>query len=159
MLEVRFTILGDQVLARGFSRFGDKIQDFRPLWEDLKVDFHRIEDEQFDSQGARGGTPWAPLSPRYEAWKAKYFPGQPLLRLTGWMWGVFAVGTGMMYTTEPLRLKIEPPMSYAGIHQRGNPRGNLPRRPVVVMTEADKENWVKRIHNYIYDKAKEEHLL
>ena len=62
MLNVTFTVLGDTAVARSFSRFGDKVRDFRPLWEKLKVDFHRIEDQQFDSQGARGGTPWAPLT-------------------------------------------------------------------------------------------------
>lgn len=30
-------------------------------------------------------TPWAKLTPKYEAWKKKNYPGQPILRLTGVM--------------------------------------------------------------------------
>jgi hypothetical protein len=31
------------------------------------------------------GRPWARLNPRYAAWKAQHYPGQPILRATGTM--------------------------------------------------------------------------
>src|SRR3989304_2963583 len=108
MLTVTFTILGDVVLARGISRYGDSLRDFSPVWDLIRNDFHRIESEQFDSQGGRAGNPWQPLSPTYEAWKRKHFPGMPILQLTGMMWGQFGVGVGMQTTIEPMKLLMEP---------------------------------------------------
>jgi len=159
MLVVTFTMLGDVVLARGISRYGDAVRDFSPVWEQIREDFHRIEGEQFDTEGARSGSPWAPLSPTYAAWKQKHFPGKQVLQLTGMMWGQFGVGVGMMTTVEPMKLTMEPSgVPYAGIHQQGSPSTNLPRRRVVDLTEEDKMGWMKMIHNYVYDKAKEAHL-
>lgn len=159
MLVVTFTMLGDVALARGISRYGDAIRDFRPVWGQIRDDFHRIESEQFDTVGARSGRPWAPLSPRYEAWKQRHFPGMPILQLTGMMRGQFGMGVGMLTEISPMKLSMTPSgVPYAGIHQQGSPVTNLPMRKVVDLTEADKTGWMKMIHNYIYDKAKKEHL-
>jgi hypothetical protein len=156
MLTVTFTMLGDVVLARGISRYGDAVRDYSPVWDQIRNDFHRIEGEQFDSQGARGGNPWAPLSTSYEAWKQKHFPGMPILQLTGMMWGEFGVGVGMQTTIEPMKLTMTPSMQRAIYHQQGT--RTMPQRKVVDLTEEDKMGWMKMIHNYIYDKAKEAHL-
>jgi len=159
MLVVTFTILGDVVLARALSRFGEGISDFRPVWDQIRQDFVRIEGEQFGSEGGRGGTPWAPLSPTYDAWKQKHFPRMPLLQLTMEMWSQLAVGTGMVVESEPMQLKMYPSTFKAGIHQHGSPQTDLPARPVVVLTEDDKMSWMKMIQNYVYDKAREARLL
>jgi len=158
MLTVTFTMLGDVQVARAFSRYGDTVKDFKPAWRRIREDFARIESEHFDSRGARSGAPWAPLSPGYAAWKATHFPGQPILRATGWMWSQLAVGTGLRVVLEPMRLVMAPTMPYAGIHQQGSPMTGLPMRKPVSLTEADKNSWMKILHNYIYDKAKEAHL-
>lgn len=156
MLVVTFTMLGDAVLARGISRYGDAVRDFSPVWDQIRNDFHRIEGEQFATEGARSGSPWAPLSPTYEAWKQKHFPGRPILQLTGMMWGEFGVGVGMQTTIEPMKLTMTPSMQRAIYHQQGT--RTMPRRKVVDLTEEDKMGWMKMIHNYVYDKAKEAHL-
>jgi len=156
MLSIKFTMLGDVALARAVSRYGDAVRNFKPVWQKIREDFHRIEAAQFDTKGGRSGTPWAQLSPRYAAWKMKYFPGMPLLQLTGLMWAQFAVGTGMRTIIEPLKLLMAPTMQYPVYHQQGTK--SSPMRKVVALTEADKSSWMKMIHNYIYDKAREAHL-
>ena len=158
MLTVRFTILGDVAMARAFSRFGDAVKDYRKVWDQIKADFHRIETEQFDSMGSRFGAPWPPLSLNYEMWKMRNYPGQPMMRLTGQMYGQFAMGIGLNVMSEPLRLSMGPALPYPVYHQQGSPKTHLPMRKVVALTEPDKTGWVKMIHNYIYDKAKEAHL-
>jgi len=158
MLTITFTMLGDVALARAVSRYGDSVKDFRPVWEKIRENFHHIEDEQFNSEGARSGMPWLPLSLSYAAWKEKNYPGQTLLTLTGWMRDQFVSGVGMQTTIDPLKLKMEPNVFYAVIHQQGSPMTNLPPRKVVALTEDDKAGWMKMVHNYIYDKAKEAHL-
>jgi phage gpG-like protein len=159
MLTVTFTILGDLVFARGLTRYADKIKDYSPVLGQIRTDFHRIEAEQFDSLGARGGDAWKPLSKRYAAWKEKHFPMRPIMRLTGNLWAQLAIGTGMHTEIEPLMLKMESTLDYAGMHQQGSPKTNLPARKLVSLTDGDKLGWVKMIQDYAYDKAKEEHLL
>lgn len=159
MLTVTFTILGDVVLARALSRFGEGVRDFRPVWEQIRNDFVRIEGEQFDSEGSRGGEPWAPLSPTYAAWKARHFPGQPIMRLTMELWSQLAVGTGLFVDSGPMQLRMYPTLARAGIHQQGSPMTNLPARRLVALTEEDKMGWMKMIQNFVYDKAREAQLL
>ena len=156
MLTITFTMLGDVVLARGISRYGEAIRDFSPVWNQIRDDFHRIEGEQFDTEGARAGTRWAPLSLAYEAWKRKHFPGRQLLVLTGRMWGVFTTGIGMKTEIEPMRLSMEPSEHKAVYHQQGT--RTMPRRRVVDLTEEDKMGWMRMIHGYVFDKAREGHL-
>jgi len=156
MLTVTFTMLGDVVLARAINRYADVVKDFRPVWKQVKADFVRIETEQFDSQGGRSGAAWAPLSLNYAAWKAKYFPGQTTLKLTGLMFSQMT--SGLQTTSLPMKLVMGPTVNYAGIHQQGSPATRLPARKLVALTEDDKMGWMKMIHNYVYDKAKEAHL-
>jgi hypothetical protein len=158
VLVVTFTMLGEVVLARELSRFGDSVRDFRPVWSEIKADFHRIEAEQFDSQGARSGNPWAPLSPNYAAWKAKVAPGQPTLRLSNQMWSQFALGKGMYASLEPMRMELSPLTQYPTFHQRGSPKTHLPQRKVIDLTEDDRMRWMKMIHEYVYTKAREARL-
>jgi len=156
LLTIRVTIMGEEVVARALSRFGEGIKDFRPAWEQIQINFAEIEEQQFATQGARGGTPWAPLSPNYAAWKEKYFPGLPILQLTRTMWGQFAVGTGMIADIMPMYMRLAPTLDYPLYHQRGT--AHMPARRVVQLTEEDKRGWMKILHNYVYDKAREAHL-
>lgn len=146
-------ILGTQQVSRALSRYAEGIKDFTPAWSRIHQDFVQVEEQQFETQGARGGTPWAPLSPAYAAWKQKYFPGLPILQLTRSMWSQFAVGTGMLLEIKPLSLHMRPTLDYPIFHQRGTKR--MPARRVVQLTEADKVRWLKILHNYCYDKQKE----
>lgn len=159
VLTVTFTIMGDVVLARALSRFGDGVRDFSPVWEQIRNDFVRIGEEQFGTEGARSGQPWAPLSPTYAAWKEKHFPGRPILRLSGALWGQMSVGTGLFVDITPMSMLIYPTLFYAAIHQQGSPRTNMPARKVVALTEDDKVGWMKMIHGYVYDKAREARVL
>ena len=156
MLVIRISVLGDVVLSRALSRFGEGVSDFRPAWRQIRDDFYRVEGEQFATEGGRGPAGgWQPLSLRYGEWKAKNFPGMPLMQLTGWMAGQMTTGRGMMEEVEPLFLRMAPTLDYPVYHQQGSPKSNLPRRKVVDLTEGDKEGWMRILHQHVYDKAKE----
>ena len=164
MLFVRFTILGDLVLERAVSRFADSVKDFSPVWERIRDDFHRIEEEQFETEGGRSGAPWQHLSRvtqspggrrhiSYEEWKHKHFPGAKILYRTGAMWGQFVTGVGMTTEISPMRLLIQPNIPYAIYHQQGTSK--MPQRRVVNLTEADKMGWMKMIKDFAFWKANE----
>ena|SRR3989304_4638249 len=154
-LTITFQIMGDVVLSRGLSRWGENIQNFTEVWVQIQDDFFQIESEQFSSQGARSGMPWAPLSLNYNAWKQRYYPGQPILQLTGELANEMTGGLISEITEKSLRMY--PTLPRAAYHQRGNPR--LPARPVVQLTEDDKMRWMKLIHRFVYEKAREEGLV
>lgn len=87
--------------------------------------------EQFDSEGRAGqGGGWDELSPKYAAWKAKKFPGSPLLVRTSRM------VSGLVSSLAPtaLRSKDQTRMEYgtrgveyASFHQFGTRK--MPARP------------------------------
>lgn len=152
MLRLTFQVMGARQLDRALSRFGDKVRDFRPVWRRIHADFLKIEAQQFDSEGARGGTAWAPLSPSYSAWKAMNYPGRKILEMTGAMKAQLTAGTGMTVEMQPLTLRMMPTDRKAPWHQRGTRR--MPARPVVMLTEADRIRWVKMMHEYVEEQAR-----
>ncbi len=153
MLKITFSVMGDVVLARALSRFGESCKDFTPAWSQIHDDFLLIESEQFQSQGTRAN-PWQPLSPDYAAWKAKYFPSMGILQLTGALLSEmsFSIPTRI----EPLRLTMTPSIPYAYYHQKGTQK--MPARKVIDLTENDKRGWIKIIQTHLVNKAKEEGL-
>lgn len=156
MIRLTFTIAGDVVLSEGLSRFADACTDYSPVWPDISDDFTRISEEQFDSQGARGGSQWTELSESYGKWKAKHFPGLPLLELSGQLRR--SMTSELQIDAQPMKLWMGPLLPRATWHQQGIPANNLPSRPVVSLNETDILSWVRMIQAYLVDKATEEGL-
>lgn len=115
--------------AERFEAMARRARDTSPAWRAWGDDVAAAFTEQFRSEGARLlKSVWAPLSPRYAAWKARHFPGKPILQRTGEMM------TG--FTRRPL--VIERVDSNSGTfgsdrkpakwHQHGTRR--MPARPI-----------------------------
>src|SRR4051812_12336847 len=81
---------GQKQFDRIFQRFDENLRDLSPIGDDLRDAFWHIESEQFQSEGAKGGSGrWAPLSPAYEKQKiARY--------------GTFAIIAGILIATEEM---------------------------------------------------------
>jgi Phage virion morphogenesis family len=79
---LQFQIGGLDEMLSALDRYADEMVDFRRVEPQLRERFHEMERGQFDTQGARGGTPWPDLSEQYAARKAKDYPGQPVERRT-----------------------------------------------------------------------------
>lgn len=71
---------------RALGFFGEmrrSVTDLRPLFEEvLEPAFYAEREQDFASQGARVGG-WRELEASYREWKAKHYPGKPILQLTG----------------------------------------------------------------------------
>jgi len=75
---------------------------------------------------------WAPLAPRYAAWKARRFgAGLRILERTG------ALRRSISTRVEGNAIVASTDVPYAAFHQFGTRR--LPARPFLVLTDADKE--------------------
>jgi len=72
--------------ARDLLAMAERARDTSPAWRAWGEDVLHAFREQFETEGLRlTGRAWSPLSPRYAAWKARHFPGQPILQRTGAM--------------------------------------------------------------------------
>lgn len=145
---IRFTadISGDVQLDRAFNRITQLITDFRDVWPAVAEAFYEIETEQFNSQGSKGASgKWAPLSPAYAAYKAKAFPGEPILQATHSMVNSLTSPEALdsIFRVDPMELVIGSKAPYALAHQTGG--GRLPARPPISLSENDKRKLQKAI--------------
>ena len=148
MLQFTTEVAGQVVIDRLLSRLSERSSNFFPVFNEIAEDFIKIEENQFKSLG-RGE--WQPLSPRYAAWKARNYPGRPLMVRTGTLQTALtsraARGRTETVTRNTLRVAIHLP--YAIKHQLGDPTTNLPQRVLVDLREEDKRRWTRIIHNFL----------
>ncbi len=155
-LRFTFEVDGEVQVDRALSRFGEYAKDLSVPFKKMAESFKRLERAQFGSEGGRAGQ-WAPLSATYAAWKAANFPGKPLLQLTGIL-SESLQGDNPWYIERitPKSLELGTRVSYARFHQRGT--GKMPMRSVIKLTEADKQEWMKILHNFVWDAARKANL-
>lgn len=132
------TVTGDEKLERMLGIYAARMRaPFRRTDAAKRViDYANNEALRQITHGQRGD--YAPLSPRYRAWKARRYPGRPILVVTGrtvrsmtdkssrdFFSRVKARGRTLVFGSK---------YKLAGIHQTGNRAGNLPARPLFRVT-------------------------
>jgi len=128
---IRMTVSDSGVRAR-LQLISDALRDLRPLGDVFHQIFIEFIQRHFDSEGGYAGTPWAPLSPRYAAWKSAHYPGQPILRMRGTLYGsLTSRGAGSVVKISARAMEFGTTVPYARAHQVGDPARNLPARVVV----------------------------
>lgn len=139
-LRFRTEIDGEGVFDRAFTRI-DSLDDFRPVWPSVIDEFYVIEQEQFDTEGAAGGSGrWRPLSEKYRAWKEVHYPGAPILQSEGDLVASLTDPEAPDAIVIPARdeLVLGSKVPYARIHQRKG-------RPPISFSEAQKRRIQKAI--------------
>jgi hypothetical protein len=76
---IRFKTQGNGLIPMNLNWWKPTKEEWTPVLLDDHPAFWRKEVDPTT------GRPWAKLNPRYAAWKAKKYPGQPILRATGTM--------------------------------------------------------------------------
>lgn len=134
---VSFGVEGEQQIERAFELEAHLAEDMSvPLSQMADVILERVN-EQFVTQGAHGEAGgWKPLSPEYAAWKAKHFPGAPILVRTGKMKDLLLDKSSAVTVTQQSMIYY-PLSDYAGYHQRGTVK--MPARKPVNLTMADRK--------------------
>lgn len=145
-MRLTFSFYGDVQLDRTLARFSDNVGDARPVWEKLAAAFARAERRQFKSQGAYASGGWSPLSPKYAEWKARHYPGQPILVRTGELRASLTERPFGVEVIEPQQMAVGSDVDYGAFHQRGD---GLPRRRPVEFTEAMRREWVSKLQRFI----------
>ena len=140
---IDFTIEGENQVSRAFEIEKHLAADMsEPLSRMADVILDRVN-EQFATEGAHGEAGgWRPLSPEYAAWKARHFPGQPILVRTGKMKNVLLDKSSAVTITN--KAMVYYPLSeYAGYHQRGTEK--MPARKPVNLTMSDRKEVLDRV--------------
>jgi hypothetical protein len=140
--------VNDADARRRLERLGLMLTDLRSFWPMVTRLWIGWMGQMFESEGAFAGRPWAPLSPRYAAWKAARFPGKKILTRTGQLRRA-ATSPTRRATPTVLTLTIE--SEVAVYHQEGTPR--MPARPPVFsrLPAAAQEELDRAADQYVRD--------
>jgi hypothetical protein len=148
-IRLSFEIEGDRQIDRTLQRFELGARNAAPAFEKIVDSFVHLEERQFASRGGYAGTPWAPLTPAYAAWKSKHYPGKPILELTGTLVDSL--------TRRPLGVEVIEAhfavfgsgTDYGRYLQAGTPR--MVARPPVQVPETVRREWVKIMQRWIVE--------
>lgn len=158
-VEIQFELLGEKKLAGFLNHVKHIPDDWSGAWDPMADDFRASESAIFAEQGPG----WAPLSPRYSKWKAKHYPGMPLLVRTGALQASLTVpdaegNINEIYPTEMILgsdLKVPSGKYTLGmLHQtgtrphKGSPNG-MPARPPVIIRPELQRKWHDRLTKWM----------
>lgn len=146
-MRLRLEVEGEVQIDRTLLRFEEALEDLRPVWEVLADRFAAGERRQFASEGAYGSGGWAPLSPRYAAWKAKHYPGKPILRRTDELYNSLTRRPFGIEVLTDKSITVGSGLDRGRYHQAGGP--HLPQRRPVELPESERREWVRRVQRFV----------
>lgn len=131
-LRLTLSLPGLPSLSIGLSRLRTDIADWTDFWRTRFAPLFYVRTTQdFILEGGASGDRWAPLSPRYAAWKASRFPGAGILVRSGALKASLSGPTAPLavFRPGPTSLDIGTGVGYARFHQLGTVR--MPQRPPI----------------------------
>lgn len=144
---VQFTFLGDKQINRTLDGIVDRVTDASPALEALGDRLARAEEQQFATEGGYGSGGWAPLSPKYAAWKARHFPGAPVLVRSGDLRDSLTSRPFGIDVVDRLTAVFGTGVEYAGYHQSGTPK--MPARKPMELPDSERREWMKVIQRFL----------
>lgn len=144
--KIEIIVDGKAEFDRTFSRLDANFDDLSPIWPDVRDKFWQIEQEQFDSEGGKGGSGrWKNLNPRYAKQKiARYGAGKKILEATGeLMRSLTGNNPGSYYYAGKKEVAIGTTLARGIYHQRGE--GRLPKREPISFGDKQKRELMKVI--------------
>ncbi len=156
MVRLQLTIDGADRVDVALSRFGAQLGDLRRFWTQYAAPkLYRDIQDNFDQTGALSGG-WAPLSPRYAAWKATHYPGRPLMVRTGRLkQSLTHDGPEGILETSHRVMVIGTRIRYAKHHQRGgSTAGRPPQRRLLFLIRGASQSLGRLLHAFAVDEAR-----
>lgn len=142
MADVVISISGLGETRERLLKLGRSVSDLRPVMGDIGQYLAKFfSSEVFASRGGVIGEPWAPLSARYAAYKARRYAGrQPLVR-TGTMQRSFKYTHGAQFA------RVTNGASYFDYHQLGTRR--MPQRMMMKVDDTREREITRMIEQYV----------
>lgn len=144
---LEFEFYGDVQLSRTLADRAERAEDVRPAWDAIADRFEEAERRQFGSEGTYGSGGWAPLSPKYAAWKARHYPGRPILVREGDLRESLTSRPFGVEVIEPHRMILGSDVVHGGYHQAGS--GALPQRRPIELPEQERQEWVRILQRFL----------
>lgn len=142
MDELTINVLGVNELNARLGRLGRATSDLSLPMKDIGSYLTGFFSGQvFASRGRIIGEPWAPLNPRYAAYKARRYPGRPPLIRTGLMNRSFKADSGRS------SVRITNTAPYFRYVQQGT--GRMPARITMKLDAARQQQIVELVADYI----------
>jgi phage virion morphogenesis protein len=152
-VEVKITMFGDAYFRRKILAIRHRAKNMGPVLKRIADEWLDVIEEQFASEGSRGGTPWAKLSRDTRFHRGSAHPilvdsADLLLHMTN--------PENLHVSDDEITLHLPASREVvAASHQYGffNVRAGheVPARPMVVFTEADIQKWRGDIADYLVD--------
>lgn len=141
MARISITVTGEEKVARRIMRVGDRGYDMRPVLELISDDWDRIADDQFETEGRRGGRRWHGLSDARIKQKAAKNLDPRILHATLVLRRSMTKrgAKGSIRRIGPHDLLRGTSIFYAQYHHEGTAR--LPIRPIYVFKHSDRAAW------------------
>jgi phage gpG-like protein len=174
-LHFEMSVANQGKVSRVLTKVPAAITDLTNAWKSLASLFYSAQERRFAQEGANDGLPrWAELSDNppgkgYRSWKAKHYPGAPILTLTGSLARSFqAGGTGNVTNIGPMHLEVGSVLrvgkyNLAMLHQLGTRRhsesdfgAGMPARPPVWFSKDFKNQAAELIRREIKHQMDEE---
>ncbi len=143
-VHLRFTFFGEDQIDRSLLAIAERAQDMRPAWDALEARCTGYEERWFASQG---DGQWPQLSRNYGAWKARHFPGKPILQREGEL--LASVTKPDISVKEPSYAIFGTGDPVAVYHQKGS--GRLPIRRVIDLSDDERREWVRVVQRYLVE--------
>lgn len=165
LLELNFTVDGEDVVEREFVTFGREVSDLSEAWEGIAGDLRFDDEVNFDTEGdlfqradwsdadgvKRSDRGWDLLADRTVAERRRlgYGPEHPILERSGTLRESLTEhdAIGAVEIVEPMGLTFGTAIPYAKYHQQpnGSGSGRIPRRAILGLTQQRKAGVVRRV--------------
>jgi len=143
---VRFKLGDTTVYSRAFEMWARQASNLTVPLREIGGLLIADVGEQFASEGAWGGSSWAPLSDKYSAWKEIHYPSMPLLVASGAMRAAM-LDPASSLDVSPQRLVYEPHSDIAIYHQEGS--SAMPARPLIDIPVVELREWDRAIVRWL----------
>jgi len=120
-------------------------RNLEPALKKAGLSLRKYMAENYTTQGLLVGG-WAPLNPKYAAWKATHFPGAPPMVRTGALFSSVAI-VGPEIDAHDTWATYSTNVQYAKFHQYGTTK--MPKREVLFAPEIWQEELASIVKKYV----------
>lgn len=149
--EASITLFGDKFFRRRILAMRHRAKNMSPILNKIGDDWLNITEEQFATEGARGGVPWTKLA---RDTKFRRGSAHPILIETGDLLIEMTNPENLRVSDDEITLHL-PNDIVARSHQYGyhNVRAghDVPARPMVAFTEVDRLKWRSDMTDFLVD--------
>lgn len=156
-LTFELTPPGDQPLRRAFVLY-QRIDDLSPAFQRMIPALQDYVRKRIETGGTWHGMPaFAPLSPQYARYKARRYPGAPILVRSGRLRDALAsITPDTIADIQPDRLTFGASIPYAIYHQLGTYK--MPARPPLKLSRTIQTHLLTILRHYLVEVGEQQEV-